>query len=89
MKKNKVNNKKVISTKNSISIIFIKLFFLEHQDNSELAEIRKLIQTYVKEEILKIQNTTEEQELLRPPQVEKHRSIKSGSTKTSKPQTPK
>jgi len=43
----------------------------------------------MKEEIRKIQNTTEEQEVPRSSQVEKHRPIKSSSTKTSKPQTPK
>ncbi|CAF2532981.1 unnamed protein product [Rotaria sp. Silwood2] len=60
----------------------------KHEENPQLIEVRKLIQTYVKEEIKKMQTTTDEQEVLRPP-TEKHRSIKSSSTKTSKSQTPK
>ncbi|CAF1260362.1 unnamed protein product [Rotaria sp. Silwood1] len=60
----------------------------KHEENTELIEVRKLIETYVKEEIKKMQSTTNEQEVLRPP-TEKHRSIKSSSTKTSKSQTPK
>ena len=44
----------------------------------------------MKEEIRKIQSTTEETPAagLRPP-TEKRRSAKSGSTKSSKPRTPK
>lgn len=62
----------------------------ELQGRSQLAEIRQLIQTYVKEEIRKIQGSAEEQEVPQPqPQVEKHRSAKSSSTKVSKPHTPK
>jgi hypothetical protein len=53
-----------------------------------LVEIRKLIETYVKEEIRKIQSTTEEQETTRPT-LEKQRPVKSGNAKTSKSQTPK
>ncbi|CAF1054454.1 unnamed protein product [Rotaria sordida] len=60
----------------------------KHEENSQLTDVRKLIQTYVKDEIQKIQSTTNEQETLRPP-TEKHRSIKSSSTKTSKSQAPK
>ncbi|CAF3517071.1 unnamed protein product [Rotaria sp. Silwood1] len=60
----------------------------KHEEHAELIEVRKLIETYVKEEIKKMQSTTNEQEVLRPP-TEKHRSIKSSSTKTSKSQTPK
>lgn len=53
-----------------------------------MAEVRKLVQTYVKDEMRKIQNAAAEQETLRPP-TEKHRPVKSSSTKTSKSQTPK
>jgi hypothetical protein len=60
----------------------------QQENNSQLIEVRKLIQTYVKEEIRKIQSTTEEQEAPRPP-VEKQRSTKSSSGKPSKSQTPK
>jgi hypothetical protein len=52
-------------------------------------EVRKLIQTYMKEEIRKIQSTTTEERKIASPQVEKHRPVKSSSSKTSKSQTPK
>ncbi len=58
------------------------------ESNPQLIEIRKLIETYVKEEIRKIQNTTEEQQVARPT-IERQRSIKSGSGKPTKPHTPK
>jgi hypothetical protein len=64
------------------------LFSVEQENNPQLVEIRKLIETYVKEEIRKIQSTTEEQETTRPT-LEKQRPVKSGNAKTSKSQTPK
>jgi hypothetical protein len=82
----KKNNKKVW-VKNQNKIYYI--IYIEHKENSQLAEIRKLIQTYVKEEIRKIQDAPEALEVPRIVSVEKHRSAKSGSAKTSKSQTPK
>ena len=61
---------------------------LETQDNTELDAVRKLIQTYVKEELGKLQPKTEEQHSLRSP-MEKQRTVRSGSTKTSKSQKEK
>ncbi|CAF1396404.1 unnamed protein product [Rotaria magnacalcarata] len=61
----------------------------KHVENSELLEVRKLIQAMVKEEIQKIQSTTtDDAQGLRPP-TDKHRPVKSSSTKTSKSQAPK
>lgn len=55
------------------------------QENVELVEIRKLIQAYVKDEVQKLQTTAAATDgnKLRPP-VDKHRSAKSSSSKTSK-----
>jgi ABC-type tungstate transport system permease subunit len=81
-------NKKVLEKEELDLYNIYSIISIEQQDNSQLIEVRKLIQTYMKEEIRKIQSTTEERKVLSP-QVEKHRPVKSGSTKTSKPQTPK
>jgi len=69
-------------------VYFNNIIFLENEENSDLAEVRKLIQIYMKEELRKIENTTEEQEAPRL-QMEKPRRIKSSSSKASKPRTPK
>ncbi|CAF0998965.1 unnamed protein product [Adineta ricciae] len=57
----------------------------ETEENSDLVEVRKLVQSYMQEELRKIENTTEEQ----PRQTEKQKRIKSSSSRSSKPRTPK
>lgn len=66
-------------------------FLLEQQRQSQLMEVRKLVQTFVKEEIRKIQSTTEALPPPQPPRTpaDKRRSGKSGSTKSSKSHTQK
>ncbi|CAF4362059.1 unnamed protein product, partial [Adineta steineri] len=60
----------------------------KNEEPSDLVEVRKLIQTYMKEELRKIENPTEGRELQTP--TDKHRRIKSGSSKSSsKSRTPK
>ncbi|UJR37633.1 hypothetical protein I4U23_030330 [Adineta vaga] len=57
----------------------------ENEENPDLVEVRKLIQAYMKEELRKIENTTEEPSI----KTEKQRRIKSSSSRSSKPRTPK
>ncbi|CAF0782278.1 unnamed protein product [Adineta steineri] len=60
----------------------------KNEEPSDLVEVRKLIQTYMKEELRKIENPTEGRELQTP--TDKHRRIRSGSSKSSsKSRTPK
>ena len=62
----------------------------DDQNNGQLNEVRKLVRSYLDEEMLKIQNA------LPAPAVvssrlspDKQHPVKSSSTKTSKPRTPK
>lgn len=66
----------------------IKLSVSGNEENADLGEVRKLIQAYMKEELRKIENTTEEHDAQQS-QMDKQRRIKSGNSRISKPRTPK
>ena len=66
-------------------VVFIDV---ERENNDQLAEVRKLIQSFLNDEIQKIQSNSERQDVPSP-REEKQWPARSGSAKAAKPQESK